>query len=106
MPVRSNSASLRASTLSLLLPSFNKALRRGLQTQNLLHLGLQQIVKPGRPGAFFPGHMQLALQTVEELQNAAGFGFDMLSMTSFPLPFRTAITIASLCTSIPIYLTS
>src|ERR1035437_818808 len=32
MPVRSNSASLCASTLSLLLPSFNKAFRRGLQT--------------------------------------------------------------------------
>jgi hypothetical protein len=29
---RSLVASLRASTLSLLLPSFNKALRRGLQT--------------------------------------------------------------------------
>ena len=28
------------------------------------------------------------------------------SITSFPLSFRTAITIASLCTSIPIYLTS
>src|ERR1039458_5681223 len=30
----------------------------------------------------------------------------MVSMTSFPLPFRTAITIASLCTSMPIYLMS
>jgi hypothetical protein len=30
----------------------------------------------------------------------------MVSMTSFPVPFCTAITIASLCTSIPIYLTS
>ncbi len=30
----------------------------------------------------------------------------MVSMTSFPLPFRTAITIASLCTSMPIYLIS
>jgi len=27
------------------------------------------------------------------------------SITSFPLSFRTAITMASLCTSIPIYLT-
>src|SRR5450631_4272296 len=32
MPVRNKSASFCASTLSLLLPSFNKALRRGLQT--------------------------------------------------------------------------
>src|SRR5215472_2802491 len=28
-----------------------------------------------RPGAFFPGDMQFALQSVHELQNAAGFGF-------------------------------
>ena len=48
-------ASLRASTLSLLLPSFNKALRRGLQDHNVLHLGLQQIIQPGDPGP-----MQLA----------------------------------------------
>ena len=33
---------LRASTWSLLLPSFNKALLRGLQTTNLRHLRLQQ----------------------------------------------------------------
>ena len=32
IPVRNKSASLRASILSLLLPSFNKALRRGSQT--------------------------------------------------------------------------
>ena len=44
--------------------------------QNLLHLRLQQIVQPGRPGSFFPGHVQLAPQTVDKLQNAAGFGFD------------------------------
>ena len=30
----------------------------------------------------------------------------MVSMTSLPLPSRTAITIASLCTSMPIYLMS
>src|ERR1700757_3713955 len=39
-------------------------------------MGLQQIVQPTRPGPFFPGHMQLTPQTVDELQNAAGFGFD------------------------------
>jgi hypothetical protein len=37
-----------------------------------LRLGLE----PSRPSPFFPGHMQLAPQTVDKLQNAAGFGFD------------------------------
>jgi hypothetical protein len=36
---------------------------------------LQQVVKPGCPGAFFPGDMQFALQSVNKLQKAAGFGF-------------------------------
>ena len=37
--------------------------------------------------------MQLAPQTVQELQNAAAFGFDAVSLTSFPLSFRTATAI-------------
>ena len=32
--------------------------------------------KPSRPGSYFPGHMSLAPQTVDELQNAAIFGFE------------------------------
>ena len=73
--MRNKSASLRASILSLLLPSFNNALRRGSHTSTWCTWGLQQIVEPSRPGPFFPGHMQLAPQTVDKLQNAAGFGF-------------------------------
>src|SRR6476660_6956848 len=46
-----------------------------IANQHSLHLGLQQIVPPGCPGPFFPGYLQLAPQTVDELQNAAGFGF-------------------------------
>jgi hypothetical protein len=36
---------------------------------------LQQVVEPGCPGAFFPGDMQFALQSVDKLQKAARFGF-------------------------------
>src|ERR1700724_4551487 len=37
---------------------------------------LEQVVEPGCPGPFFPGDMQFPLQSVDKLQNAAGFGFD------------------------------
>src|SRR5262249_18264548 len=40
---------------SLLLPSFNKPLRGGSQTQHLRCLGLQQIVDSNRPGPFPQG---------------------------------------------------
>src|SRR6266404_2659512 len=106
MPVRNSSASFRASTLSLLLPSFNKALRRGLQTNTCSTCGCSRSYSqdaqvpssqvtcssPRRP--WINCRMLLALVSTID------------SITSFPLPFRTAITIASLCTSMPIYLMS
>src|SRR2546430_4569256 len=106
MPVRNKSASLRASTLSLLLPSFNKALRRGLQTRTWCTCGCSRSYNqdaqvpssqvtcssPRRP--WINSRMLLALVSTID------------SITSFPLPLRTAITIASLCTSMPIYLVS
>ncbi len=49
--------------------------------QHLRRVGLQQIVEPSRPGPFFPGHMQLAPQTVDKLQNATGFGFHDRALT-------------------------
>src|SRR6266481_339990 len=36
---------------------------------------LEQIVEPGRPGAFFEGHGQSSTQSRQELQNGCGFGF-------------------------------
>src|SRR2546428_12402977 len=36
---------------------------------------LEQIVEPGRPGAFFEGHRQSSTQSRQELQNGGGFGF-------------------------------
>src|SRR5579864_4711486 len=106
MPVRNKSASLRASTLSLLLPSFNKALRRGSHTSTCATWGFNRSYSqaaqvpssqvtcssPRRP--WINCSMLLALVST------------MDSITSLPLPLRTAITIASLCTSMPIYLMS
>src|SRR5215472_4085398 len=48
MPVRSKSASLRASILSLLLPSFNRALRRGSQTRTCCTCGWSSRVEDWR----------------------------------------------------------
>src|SRR6266702_7656718 len=36
---------------------------------------LEQIVEPGRPGAFFEGHGQSSTQSRQGLQNGGGFGF-------------------------------
>src|SRR5215472_5133825 len=106
MPVRNKSASLRASTLSLLLPSFNKALRRGLQTRTWCTWGCSrsynqaaqvpssQVTCSSPCSPWINCRMLLALVST------------IASITIWPLLFSTAITIASLCTSIPIYLTS
>src|SRR5215472_6140102 len=37
---------------------------------------LQQIMQPGCPRPFFPGHVQLVPQAVDKLQNTAGVGFN------------------------------
>src|ERR1700757_2928630 len=106
MPVRNKSASLRASILSLLLPSFNKALRRGSQTSTCATWGCSRSYShaaqvpssqvtcnsPRRP--WINCRMLLALVSTID------------SITSLPLLLRTAITTASLCTSMPIYLRS
>ena len=60
IPVRNKSARIRASTLSLLLPSFNKALRRGLQTTMCCTCGCSRSYSQAAQVPFFPGHMQLA----------------------------------------------
>src|ERR1700730_17807776 len=106
MPVRSKSASLRASTLSLLLPSFNKALRRGLQTTTSCTCGCSRSYSQA---AQVPSSQVTCSSPRRPWRNCRmllPLVSRMVSMTSFPLPFRTAITIASLCTSIPIYMMS
>jgi hypothetical protein len=47
-----------------------------LRTTTCSTLGQQQIIQPACPSPLFPGHMQLAPETVDKLQKAAGFGFD------------------------------
>src|SRR6266536_1733267 len=106
MPVRNKSASLRASILSLLLPSFNNALRRGSQTSTCVAWGCSRSYSqaaqvpssqvtcnsPRRP--WINCRMLLALVSTID------------SITSLPPPLTTTITVASLCTSMPIYLMS
>src|SRR5271165_4685188 len=106
MPVRSKSASLRASILSLLLPSFNKALRRGSQTSTRVTWGCSrsysqaaqvpssQVTCNSPRSPWMNCRMLLALVSTID------------SITNLPLPLRAAITTASLCTSMPIYLIS
>src|SRR5215469_10445673 len=106
MPVRNKSASLRASILSLLLPSFNKALRRGSQTSTCCTWGWSrsysqaaqvpssQVTCSSPCSPWINCRMLLALVSTID------------SITCLPLPFSTAITTASLCTSMPIYLIS
>src|SRR5215470_4885772 len=43
--------------------------------QNLSHMRLEQVVKPGCPGAFLEGYKQAATQSGEELQKGRGSGF-------------------------------
>src|ERR1700684_3869528 len=102
---RNSSASFRASMRSLLLPSFSRALRRGLHTTSSLTCGLIKSYNqaaqvpssnvtcrlPRRP--FRKSRMVMALVSITH------------SITSLPEEFRTAMQIASLCTSIPIYFT-
>jgi hypothetical protein len=61
--------------LVVLAPLLESGIAPRIADQNFLYLRRQQIVQPGRPGSFFPGHMQLAPQTVEKPQNSAGSGF-------------------------------
>jgi len=45
---------------------------------------LQQVVKPGPAAALFTGHMQLAPQTVDKLQNTAALVSTIDSITNLP----------------------
>jgi hypothetical protein len=72
----------------------------------LRRLGLQQIIQPSRPGPFFLGHMQLAPQTVDELQHAARFRFHNQLHYQLATAIEDSDYHPSLCTSMPTYLRS
>jgi len=55
-------------------------------------MGLEQIVQPRCPSPFFPGHVQLTLQTVDKLQNTAGFGFDNGFHYQLAAAIRSSVT--------------
>jgi hypothetical protein len=91
IPVRSNSASLRASTLSLLLPSFYKALRRGLHTRTCCTCGCSRSYSHA---AQVPSSRSHAARPADREGTAECCWLwfpGWFPMTSFPQPFRTAI---------------
>src|SRR5215472_13950439 len=61
---------------SLLLPSFNKAFRRGSHTTTFLTCGFSRSYNHAAPGSFFQRNVQLSVQPRNELQNRAGFRFN------------------------------
>src|SRR5271163_2580795 len=102
---RSNSASFRASIRSLLLPSLSKALRRGLHTTSSVTCGL---IKSYNQAAQVPSSKvtcKLPRRPLRKSRMVLALVSIVHSITSLPEEFRTAIEIASLCTSIPIYFT-
>ena len=102
---RSNSASLRASMRSLLLPSLSKALRRGLHTTSSATCGL---IRSYNQAAQVPSSnvtCKLPRRPLRKSRMVLALVSIVHSITSLPEVFRTATEIASLCTSIPIYFT-
>src|ERR1700685_794065 len=100
---RSNSASFRASMRSLLLPSLSKAFRRGLHTTSSVTCGL---IKSYNQAAQVPSSKvtcKLPRRPFRKSRMVLALVLVVHSITSLPEEFRTAIEIASLCTSIPIY---
>src|SRR5215469_14881916 len=97
-----SSANLRASIRSLLLPSFNKAVFRGLHTTTSVTCGFSRsynqaaqvpssnVMRKSPRSPPMNCRIMLALVSMTD------------SITIFPLWFITAIEILSLCTSIPI----
>src|SRR5439155_6135055 len=98
--------SLRASILSLLSPSINEALRRGCQTSTCAAWGCSRSESPAAhvPSSHITCHSPR--RPWINCRMLVAFVSTVDSITSLPLLLRTAITTASLCTSMPIYLTS
>src|ERR1700693_278304 len=100
---RNSSANFRASMRSLLLPSFSRALRRGLHTTSSVTCGL---IKSYNQAAQVPSSnvtCRLPRRPLRKSRMVMALVSITHSITSLPEEFRTAIEIASLCTSIPIY---
>jgi hypothetical protein len=55
---------------------FQQGVAAGIANHDFLDVWLEHIVEPSRPAPFFQRHMQLAPQTVQELQHSGCFGFD------------------------------
>ena len=59
-----------------LVADFQQRIPARIADQHLRDVGLEQVVQPGRAGAFFEGHMQTAAQTVDKLQKGCRFRFE------------------------------
>src|SRR6267378_6602465 len=98
------SASLCASIRSLLLPSFSKAIFRGLHTTSSVTCGFSRSynqpaqVPSSKVTCKSPRSPWINCRRVLALVSM------MHSITTLPAKFRTAIEMLSLCTSKPIYL--
>src|ERR1700746_1339450 len=89
---------------SLLLPSFNKAFRRGSHTTNFVTCGFNRSYNQA---AQVPSSNVTSKSPRSPLINCKimlAFVSITHSITIFPEAFMTALEILSLCTSIPIYL--
>src|SRR5215472_14673298 len=106
MPVRNRSDSFCASTLSFLLPSFNRAFRRGLQTSTSCTCGFSRSYSQAAQVPSSQVTCSSPRRPWINCRRLVALVSTMDSIASLPPSLRTAITIASLCTSIPIYLTS
>src|ERR1700691_1700037 len=102
---RSNSASLRASMRSLLLPSLSRAFRRGLHTTSSVTCGLIRSYDQAAQVPSSKVTCRLPRRPLRKSRMVMALVSIVDSMTSLPEEFSTAIEIASLCTSIPIYFT-
>src|SRR5208337_35546 len=90
---------------SLLLPSFSRAFRRGLHTTSSVTCGLIRSYNQAAQVLASKVTCRLPRSPLRKSRMVMDFVSIVHSITSLPEEFRTAMEIASLCTSIPIYFT-
>jgi hypothetical protein len=60
---------------------------------------LRLVNRPQNLGLFFPGHMQISPYTLDELQNAAGFG---LPSRGAPVSCRCSLAVSAVSSFVPV----
>src|ERR1700738_1621865 len=100
------SVSLRASIWSLLLPSFSKAILRGLHTTTSVTCGFNRSYNQAAQVPSSNVTCKSPRSPSINCRITLAFVSITHSITIFPASFLTAIEMLSLCTSIPIYFLS